>query len=215
MGKITVFLADDHRIFRQGFAELLDKLGGFLLVGEAGNGLEATRKIAEAKPDIVFLDISMPELDGLEAIGKIKSACPKTHILILSMHDKSEYVFRALHKGASAYLLKDTDISEISEAVRAVRSGDTYLSKSVRQVVVKDYIRSSSRGPIGSILDMLSEREKEVFRLVVDGHTGKSAASRLNISPRTVEHHRAIVMKKLACNNVTQLIRLAIREDII
>jgi len=215
MKRTRVFIVDDHKIFRQGLASLLDSIGQFEVVGDAPNGREAIRPIQECTPDVVFLDISMPELDGLNAMKHIHRACANTKIIVLTMHDKSEYVYRALCNGACGYLLKEAGVGEIQEAVSAVMQGQTYLSKSVNQIVIRDYANGGNGHDRKSVLEVLTEREMEVMKLVVEGYSGKEVAQHLNISPKTVEHHRAKVMEKLSCRNVTQLVRLAIQEGVI
>ncbi len=215
MNVVKIFIADDHRIFREGFTEVLAKRGRYEIVGEASNGREAVSKIPDVKPDIVFLDISMPEMNGIEALTQIRKIYPSAKIIMLSMHDKGTYVFQALGKGASGYLLKDTEAEEIYRAIDTAMAGGVHLSDKINQQVIKDYIDIAGEKNITSPLDTLTNREREIFQLVAEGHSGKEIAGKLNISPKTVEHHRSKVMSKLSCQNIAQIIRLAIKEGVI
>ena len=215
MNETRIVIVDDHEIFREGLGELLTKQNGFLIVGQAGTGREAIKIVGTTKPDIVFLDISMPELDGLSAIEQIKKSYPSAKIIILTMHDKSEYVYRALSSGASAYLLKEASAGILFEAVREVRQGKTYLYDKINQKVIREYADANNRINYKSSVDRLSVREREVFQLLVEGETGKEVAAKLNISPKTVEHHRTKILEKLQCKNLAQLIRFASKEDIL
>ena len=215
MNKVRIFIVDDHRMFRQGLTELLLKKSGFNVVGEAADGREAIGKLARAKPDIVLLDISMPEMDGLTAIGQIRKRAPSAKIIILSMHDRSSYICSALSLGASGYLLKDVDAEELFQAIDAVLGGETYLSKRVNQSVIREYIDQSKDRGFLSPMQTLTNREREVFQLMVEGHTGKAMAQKLNVAYKTVEHHRSKVMEKLECSNIAELIHMAAREGLL
>lgn len=215
MEKVKIFIVDDHRIFRQGLAELLLKNSRYQIVGEAGDGREAPEKIRKAKPDVVLLDISMPELNGIDAINQIKKLWPSGKVIILSMHDKSSFISSALSQGVSAYLLKDIDAKELFDAIETVLDGGIYLSEKVNQLVIHDYVDLAQSKEFSSPIDMLSNREREVFQLIAEGYTGKEIADKLNISYKTVEHHRYKIMAKLSCRNISQVIRLAAKEGII
>lgn len=215
MREVRIFIVDDHGIFRQGLAELLLKNSSYRIVGEAGNGREALQKIEKAKPDIIFLDISMPELNGLDAISQIKRLWPSGKIIILSMHDKSTYIRSALDQGAVAYLLKDIDADELFEAINAVLDGQVYLSGKIDELIIHDHVDLVQSGKYSPPIDSLSKREREVFQLIVEGYSGKEIAGKLNISYKTVEHHRCSIMSKLSCKSIAQLIRLAAKEGII
>ncbi len=215
MREVRIFIVDDHGIFRQGLAELLLKNSSYRIVGEAGNGREALQKIEKAKPDIIFLDISMPELNGLDAISQIKRLWPSGKIIILSMHDKSTYIRSALDQGAVAYLLKDIDADELFEAINAVLDGQVYLSGKIDELIIHDHVNLVQGGKFSPPIDSLSKREREVFQLIVEGYSGKEIAGKLNISYKTVEHHRGNIMGKLSCKSIAQLIRLAAKEGII
>lgn len=210
-----MFLVDDHVIFRQSLTQLLTTNERCVIVGEAGNGREAVREISVVKPDIVLLDISMPELNGLETISMIIRELPDTRVIILSMHEESRYICSALKRGAAGYLTKGSDAEELFSAITRVYDGEVYLGKQINQKVIRDYVDLIQDKKITSPIESLSSREREVLQLVAEGHTGKEIADILNISYKTVEHHRHSVMVKLSCDNLPQLICLAAREGII
>ncbi|HDL03345.1 MAG: DNA-binding response regulator [Candidatus Zixiibacteriota bacterium] len=213
--QIKVFIVDDHQVFRQGLSELLLKKNNVLIAGGASNGREALDQLKSANPDIIFLDISMPELNGIDACVHIKRVVPKAKIIILSMHDKGKYISDALSQGVCGYLLKDIDAEELFQAIDTVMNGGVFLSGKINQQVIKDYIGRAQDKQFPSPVDTLSVREREVFQLMAEGYTGKEMAKKLNISPKTVEHHRYKVMSKLSCHNTAQVIRLAIKEGVV
>jgi len=215
MDKFKIFIVDDHKIFRQGLAELLLKSGEYTVVGEAVNGREAIEKIRKIKPDITFLDISMPELNGIDAINQIKQAWPTGHIIMLSMFDKSRLICESLKRGVSAYLLKDIGSKELYEAIGIVLKGDIYLCERINQKVIRNYVDQTQKNEFPSPIDILSPREREVFQLIAEGFAGKEIAGKLNISYKTVEHHKGKVFRKLNCSSYIELIRLALKENII
>lgn len=215
MNETTIVIVDDHKMFREGLAELLTNQNNYRVVGQAGTGREAIEIVATTRPDVIFLDISMPELDGLSAIGQIKKAHSDARIIILTMHDKSEFVYRALSSGASAYLLKEAGAEILFDAIKAVKQGRTYLCDRINQIVIREYADAKNGTRYKSAIDSLSEREQEVFQLLVGGKTGKEVAGKLNISPKTVEHHRTKILEKLHCKNLGQLIHFAAKEDIL
>ena len=215
MSSVKIMVVDDHRIFRQGLIELLHKNADYEIIGEAGNGREALEKIKEVKPDIIFLDISMPELNGVEAIDQIKKICPMCRIIILSMYDNSKYISFALKHGVSGYLLKDIEAEELNKAVKTVMENEIYLCDKINKKIIHNYAVLTRGKVFSTPLEALSARESEVFQLMAEGFTGKEIASKLNISQKTVEHHRYRVMEKLGCNNTAQIVRLALKEGII
>lgn len=212
MSKARVFLIDDHRILREGINALLSENEYYEVVGEASNAREALEKLQDVKPDVILLDIAMPELSGLNAISQIKKVSPAAKIIILSMYDKSSYICSALSQGVLGYLLKDVTAKELYGAIDAVLSGKLYLGERINQLVIREYVDMTHEGKFVSPLDTLTGREREVMQLVVEGRTGKEIAGRLHISYKTVEHHRYSIMRKLDCKNVAQLIRLASSE---
>lgn len=207
---ITIFLADDHTIVRQGLAKLLDGEPNLQVVGEAKNGREAVRKVEELKPDIVLMDIAMPLLNGIEATRQIKKICPETKIIILSMHSHDRYISELFTLGASGYLIKDCTGRDIIKAVRAALNGDTYLSPSISRQVVDDYVSMKKMSHQEELYSRLSNREREVFQLIAEGLMTKKIAEILFVSVSTVKTHRSNIMKKLQMDNLPQLIKFAI-----
>jgi len=215
MARTSVFVVDDHTLVRQGLIQLLGMHSEIQIVGEAANGREALSKIPLAKPDIVLLDISMPELDGINIIGRLKKLWPDGKIIILTMHDNSHYVVDALRNGASAYLLKDLTDQELVTVINTVRDGQIYLSSKLNQLVIRKYVALMQENSLSTPLDILTEREREVFQLVVEGYTTKEISAKLNIAPKTTEHHRKKVLEKLSLKNTSQLMRYAAKEGYI
>lgn len=215
MAKIKILVVDDHDLLRKGLIELLDKNNGFSVVGEACNGREAINMAEKIQPDVILLDISMPELNGLEAIGRIKQVCPYGKIIIITMHNLNRHVSSALKQNVSGYLLKSIGATELFTAINKVNNGEFYFCEEINQKIISEYTSIIGGLSSKSSIDALSPREKEVLQLVVEGFTGKEIASKMNISPKTVEHHRYHLMSKLKCSNVAGLIRMAIEEGII
>ena len=212
---IQIFLADDHTIVRQGLAKLLEAEPGFKVVGEAENGREAIRKVAEITPDIVLMDISMPLFNGIEATRHIRKALPRTKIIILSMHSHNRYISELFSMGVSGYLLKDASGDDIIKAVYAAVKGDTFLSPSISSQVIEEYISLKKNAPQEDLYSKLSNREREVFQIIAEGRSTKEIADILCISLSTVKTHRAKIMEKLEIDNISQLIQFAIRIGII
>jgi len=208
---VTILLADDHTIVRQGLAKLLESGEGFKVIGEASNGREVVRKVEELKPDIVLMDIAMPQLNGIEATRQIKKIQHHTKIIILSMHSHERFISEALHLGASGYLLKNSTRADIVRAIRAAMDGDTFLSPAISRQVVDSYL-SMKRGRISEqdIYSTLTNREREVFQMVAEGHTVKEISEILCVSISTVKTHRANIMDKLKMKSLAQLIQFAI-----
>ncbi|RLC28104.1 MAG: DNA-binding response regulator [Deltaproteobacteria bacterium] len=212
---VTILLADDHTIVRQGLAKLLEGERGFRVVGEAENGREAVRKAAELEPSVVIMDISMPMLNGIEATRQIKKTCPRTKVIILSMHCHDRYIRELLGLGASGYLLKDATGGDIIKAIQAAVNGDTYLSPSVSRLVVQDYVSTKRKSLREELYGTLSNREREVFQMIAEGRSTREISDILCISPSTVKTHRTKIMEKLKIENISQLIQLAIRIGIV
>jgi two-component system response regulator NreC len=210
----TIVLAEDHRIVRQGLRALLEAEADFSLVGEAGDGLEAVRLTEQLQPDVVVLDLMMPGINGLEATRQIRNCCPKTHVVILSMHADESYVLEALRNGASGYVLKDSSADDLARAVREVVAGRRYLSAPLSERAIEVYIQEAQETPLDPY-EKLTNREREVLHLVAAGHSSTEIAERLSISSRTVETHRANMMRKLNLNSQTDLIRYALKRGII
>lgn len=212
--KITVLLADDHTIVRDGLRYLLEAQPDIEVVGDAADGREAVKLATLLEPDIVIIDITMPELNGIEATYQIRQLCPSTRIIILSMHANTRHIARALEAGAQGYLIKESAGIEVVEAVRAVFAGHNYLSQTVSDTVVTDYV--SQRRAVGykSPLESLSAREREVLQLVVEGKSSAVIASILNLSPKTVESYRSRLMQKLDISDIPSLVKFAIQQGL-
>ena len=213
MKPIRVLLADDHTLVRAGIRGLVANLSGVEVVGEAGDGHEALRLAEALHPDVVLLDIGMPGLNGLEVAARLTKIDPMIRTVILSMHMSEEYVLQALRAGAAGYLLKGSAVAELEVAIRAVARGDTYLSPAVSKRVVDDYV--SRTGGATDPLQALTSRQREILQLVAEGHTSKDIAGRLGLSYRTIETHRNQLMKRLGINDLTGLVRFAVRVGLI
>ena len=207
---IRILLADDHAVVRRGFRLILDGQPGLQVVGEACNGREAVQLATALEPDIVILDVSMPDLNGIEAARRIVEEVPRTRVLALSMHRDGVYVREMLRAGARGYLLKDADDEALIDAVQAVARGDAYISPSVADTVLTDYRRH-----VTNPLDLLSAREREVLQLISEGRTNKDIAQLLGLSIHTVDSHRSRLMEKLNLNSTGELVRFAIRNGLI
>jgi DNA-binding NarL/FixJ family response regulator len=211
---IRVLIADDHALVREGIRRVLDEDPGFDVVAEAADGRQAIEQIARTNPDVAILDISMPELSGLEAARWLRDEAPGLKVLILSMHEESEYVMRAVHAGAAGYLLKDdAGPAHLRQAVRAVHDGESYFSPAVATKLT-DALRSGSSGPADP-LERLTGREREVLRLVAGGSSNKQIAAELGISRRTVESHRESMMRKIEIRTVAGLTRFALENGLL
>jgi len=215
MTPIRVLLADDHKLMRSGLRLLLQQQPSFQVVGEADDGLQAVAQVQSLKPDVVVMDIGMPNLNGIEAARKIKGLQPDLAIVMLSMHSDEGYVLRALRAGARGYLLKDSAEGELVRAVQAVFEGKSYFSPAVGKVLLEDYMRKLQRTGVEDSYDLLSSREREILQLVAEGRSTKDVANLLNLSPYTVDTHRANIMKKLNLRGVPELILYAVRKGII
>ncbi|MEE8415363.1 MAG: response regulator transcription factor [Desulfobacterales bacterium] len=212
---ITIFLADDHTIVRQGLAKLLEGEPNFRVVGEAENGREAVKRVAELRPNVVIMDITMPLLNGIEATRQIKQVCPETKIIILSMHSHDIYISELFSLGASGYLLKNSTGTDIIKAVHAATAGNTYLSPSISRRVIEDYVSSRKKSPQELLYSKLSNREREVFQMIAEGKSSKEISEILFVSTSTVKTHRSNIMKKLKMNNISQLVQFAIHLGIV
>ncbi|HML16501.1 MAG TPA: response regulator transcription factor [Bryobacteraceae bacterium] len=207
---IRILLADDHALVRQGFRMILSAQPDMQIVGEAGNGREAVELAEKLQPDLVVMDVTMPELNGIEATRRIATAAPRARVLALSMHKDAVYVREILRSGARGYLLKDSDDSDLIAAVRSVAKGEGYLSPAVSDAVLTDYRRH-----VTDPLDLLTSREREVLQMIAEGKTNKEIATTLNLSVYTVEAHRGRVMEKLNLHSTGELVRFALRSGLI
>ncbi|HZT63939.1 MAG TPA: response regulator transcription factor [Burkholderiales bacterium] len=209
---VSVMLADDHAVVRDGLRALLEGGNDLQVVAVAGNGREAVAEAVRLRPDIVIMDIAMPELDGVEATRRIVERCPETRVLILSMYLSAEHIYRALQAGAQGYVLKESAGEEVVDAIRALRAGKRYLSHRITETVIDDYLRE---GTNVSPLDSLSLRERDVLQLVVEGRTNAAIAQALSLSPKTVETYRARIMKKLKVKDTVELVKFSMRHGLI
>lgn len=208
-----VLIADDHRLFRDGLRTLFAAHKDVAVVGEATDGAEAVSAAAELKPDVILLDVSMPRLNGIEAARRIVAGGGSAKIVMLSMHSDRRFVVESLKAGASGYLLKDCPFDEVLLAVRTVRAGGVYLSRSISDALVRDYVAAARNAP-GSVFSALSAREREVLQLLAEGHATKEIAARLRVSVKTVESHRKQIMDKLEIRSIAELTKYAIREGL-
>lgn len=208
---INVYIADDHAIVRDGLRALLEANSNIKVVGDAANGRQALQDIRELHPDVVVMDISMPELDGLSVTEEIMRGSPQTRIIILSMLGTPEHVHRALQAGAHGYLLKDSAGREVMEAILSVNAGNIYLSQPIQKVLISDYVRQREPMQARDPLEALSQREREILLLVVAGKTSAEIAGLLFLSPKTVESYRSRMMHKLGVSDLSELIKLAMR----
>ncbi len=213
MKPIRILLADDHALVRAGIRGLLQKIANVEVVAEAENGLEALQLIKQLKPDIAFLDIAMPELDGLTAAARVAKEFPNVRVIILSMHSDQEYVLRALRAGAKGYLLKGARSSELELAVLAVARGETYLSPAASMHLVDDVVRRASGEP--APFDRLTPRQRQVLQLIAEGNTRKEIAQKLKVSAKTIDTFRAQLMDELNIHDVAGLVRFAISAGLI
>lgn len=203
-------LADDHTIVRQGLKLILSAHSDLHIVGEAANGKEAVELAAKLKPDIVLMDVAMPELNGIEATRKMVEANSRLRVLVLSMHKEAVYVREILRAGARGYILKDAIDTELLNAVRSVARGDGYVSPAVSGALLNDY-----RKDVTDPVDLLSPREREVLQLIAEGKTNKEIATKLNLSVYTIDSHRGKIMEKLNLHSTGELVRFAIKRGLV
>jgi len=208
---ISVLLADDHAVVRDGLRALLEAQTDIEVVGDAANGREVLRLAQQLHPDVVVMDIAMPELNGVEATQQMHDAYPSTQVLILSMHSTTEHIFRALQAGARGYLLKDSAGAEVADAVRVVHAGRRYLSQKIAATVIDDYIAERHRA---SPLESLSSRERQILQLVAEGKSSAEIAAILFLSPKTVDTYRSRLMHKLDIGDLPSLVKFAIQHGI-
>jgi DNA-binding NarL/FixJ family response regulator len=208
---VRVLLADDHAVVRDGLRVLLEAQSDIRVVGNAGNGREVVRLAQQTHPDVIVMDIAMPELNGIEATLQVKDVCPNAQVLVLSMHSTTEHIFRALQAGARGYLLKDSAGAEVVDAVRAVHAGRRYLSQKIATAVIDDYIAERHRA---SPLESLSRRERQILQLIAEGKSSAEVAAILFLSPKTVETYRSRMMHKLDIGDLPNLVKFAIQHGI-
>ncbi len=215
MGKIRVFLADDHLILREGIRSLLEKVPDIEIIGEADNGIEAVAKVAQLMPDVVLMDITMAGLNGLEATRQIKQEHPQVKVLILTMHETDQYLSEMLEAGASGYVVKTTTSRELISAIRTVYQGDVHLYPSIARMLVEDYLQKVQLGEEKESYNGLTPREREILIYIAGDKQNKEIADLLGISVRTVQSHRTNLMDKLGAHDRTELVKYAIRKGII
>lgn len=212
---IKVVLADDHGIVRNGIKSTLSDAKHIKVIGEASNGLEAIDAAKRLQPDVIIMDVTMPEMNGIEATAQIQKKYPAVRCLVLSMHDKEEYVFKSIEAGATGYLLKDTGKEEFIKAIESVSRGEKYFSTAVSNVLVTGYLHKMKNPESDDSETGLTKREKSILKLIVNGQNNREIADQLDISIRTIETHRANMMKKLGVKNAVELVRIAIEDKLV
>ena len=215
VGKLRILLGDDHTLIRQGLRKILEERQEWQVVAEAGDGRAAVQQAIAHEPDVAVLDIGMPLLNGIEATRQIVRRFPNIAILIVSMHADEAYITQALQAGARGYLLKDSAGTDLIAGVAAVAAGKSFFSPAVAKVMLDDYVRRLADKGIVDRYDSLSEREREIFQLVAEGHSNKEIADLLSVSPSTVETHRAHIFEKLDVHNTAELVLYAVRRGVI
>lgn len=211
---MRVLLADDHPIVRAGVRLLLENETDIEIVGEADNGLKAVDMAQKMQPDVVIMDISMPDLDGFEATRRITQTCPNTRVLVLTMYDSEEHFFEILRAGAAGYVPKKAAPTDLISALRSVHSGGVFIYPTVARSLVNDYLRCAEAGERDS-LNSLTDRERQVLRMIAEGMSNRAIAEALVLSVKTVEHHRANIMEKLGLHSRTALVKYAIRKGLV
>ena len=211
MIKTRILIADDHRLVRAGFRLLLERIPSVEVVAEADDGREALELLKRKPADIIMMDLAMPTLNGLEAIGRVRKEFPETKAIILSMHAHEEYVVQALRCGASGYLIKDAAVSELESAIQAVMRGETYLSSRISKPVIKSYLDGDTCSPF----EQLTQRQREILQLIAEGRSTKEIGYDLGISIKTVESHRLQLMERLNIHDIPGLVRYAIRSGLV
>lgn len=212
---IRILLADDHTVLRNGLRLLLERQPGFEVVGEARDGRETVDLADKLNPNVIVLDIAMPQLSGIEAARQISASHPEIAIVILSMHADEGYLLRALKAGAKGYVLKDTDEAGLINAVNAVHEGKAFFSPAISKLLMEDYMRQLSHQGGEDSYELLTNREREVLQLLAEGRTNKDIATMLNLSPHTVETHRKAMMQKLNLHSLAEMMLYAIRKGVI
>jgi DNA-binding NarL/FixJ family response regulator len=211
---ITVFLADDHAVLRDGLRYILETQQDITVIGDAADGRTAVQQVKQLHPDVVIMDIAMPDLNGIEATQHIYADCPATKVVILSIYATSEHIFRSLQAGARGYVLKESAGQEVVKAVRTVHTGRRYLSARITDTVLEDYLQKSRTAQTKSPLENLSQREREVLQLVVEGKSSADIAGMIHLSPKTVETYRSRIMQKLGIKDIPSLVKFALQHGL-
>lgn len=212
---IRIAIADDHGVMREGLRLQLMQHEGFEVVGEAGDGRQAVKIAEELAPDVMIMDIGMPNLNGIEATTQIVKRNPKVRVVILSVHSDEEYLLRALNAGAKGYLLKESAHLDLKRAVEAVAQGNSFFSPTISRMLMQDFVQQLQRRGIKDSYDLLTDREKEIFQLLAEGRSNKDIAAMLNLSVYTVETHRTRIMQKLDLHSAVEIVMYAVRKKII
>lgn len=215
MNKIRILIADDHGIVRKGLRLQLEQHEEFQVVGEASDGREAVRLAEELSPDVIIMDIAMPNLNGIQATTQLVKKNPKLGVIILSMHSDESYLTRTLSAGAKGYLLKDSADQDLYRAVQSVSEGKPFFSPSIAKTLLEDYMRQLQQRGLQDSYDLLTDREKEILQLLAEGKSNKEVAGQLNLSPSTVETHRTRIMQKLDLHSSADIVLYAVRKKII
>jgi DNA-binding NarL/FixJ family response regulator len=215
MSTIRVLLADDHNVMRKGLRLLLERQPNITIVGEASDGRQCVELAETMKPDVVIMDVAMPNLNGIEAARQIVGRYPHIAVAILSMHSDESYILRALKAGARAYLLKDSAESDLIAAIKAISDGKSFFSPAISKILVEDYMRELERKGVDDSYELLTTREREILQLLAEGKSNKDVANMLNLSLYTVETHRTHILQKLNIHTVPELILYAVRKGII
>ncbi|MBF0468016.1 MAG: response regulator transcription factor [Desulfamplus sp.] len=213
--KTQVILVEDHEIVRQGFKVLISSIPELEIVGEADNGIQAVRTIMDLKPDLVFLDLSLPKRNGMCVIEEAKKSCPLTKFIILTAHNTDEHVHACFNAGASGFVSKSAGFSEIEIAIKSVLKGNTFISPEVSSKVIDGYLEGKKTQCVTTRLNTLTKREKDILALIAEGHKNKEIADELFISVKTVDRHRANIMKKLDIHNAASLTSYAIQNNLV
>jgi RNA polymerase sigma factor (sigma-70 family) len=215
MNKVRILIADDHGIVRKGLRLQLEQHEEFQVVGEASDGREAVRLAEELSPDVIIMDIAMPNLNGIQATTQLVKKNPKLGVIMLSMHSDESYLTRTLTAGAKGYLLKDSADQDLYRAVQSVSEGKPFFSPTIAKTLLEDYMRQLQQRGLQDSYDLLTDREKEILQLLAEGKSNKEVAGQLNLSPSTVETHRTRIMQKLDLHSSADIVLYAVRKKII
>ena len=215
MPKLRLLLGDDHTLVRHGLRKILEERAEWEVIAEVGDGRDAIRQAVELKPDVAILDIGMPLLNGIDATLQIVRRVPTTRVLMLSMHSDEAYVMRALQAGATGYMLKDSAGKDLLKGVAAVAAGQSFFSPTITRLMLDDYVKRVAGTGVVDRYETLSPREREIFQLIAEARTNKEVAELLEISPATVETHRARILQKLDIHNTAELVLYAVRRGVI
>jgi two-component system response regulator NreC len=215
MKNVRILLADDHTVMRAGLRALLERQPNLVVVGEAENGRQTVELASSHAPDVVVMDIAMPNLNGVEATRRMVSKQPSISVVILSMYSDESYVMRALEAGARAYLLKDSTVTDLIRAIEAVSQGKSFFSPKISRILAEEYVRALKQKGLADSYELLTPREREILQLLAEGKTNKEVATSLNISVYTAETHRGNILQKLNLHSTAELVLYAVRKGII